>query len=236
VSRAKPGGRTTPTRVRRLAAFAVLAAIVATACGDVDAITPDASAPERVATLRHLIGAWQPEPFVLDAVWRSSIVAACRRDLQVAGGVVAVIDARGGGVATVRLTGQQAAKCDALRITPAGRVEGAGSGSGGTERIDEAPPESILAVEEATVGGGALTVTGWSVTGRVGEGVASVEVVTERYPRITASVESGWFSAWWPAAPGDPEPADGVIAPYRIRALTESGRVVEERDSTPAVP
>ncbi|MFI6478759.1 hypothetical protein ACIBH1_12565 [Nonomuraea sp. NPDC050663] len=40
-----------------------------------------------------------------------------------------------------------------------------------------------------------------TVTGRVGDGVVGVELVTEARGTVTATVAGGYFAAWWPDAP-----------------------------------
>ena len=170
-----------------LAVLAVAASTVLTACGEEDEVA-ETPAPSRVATLEDLVGPWQGTPLALDAAWRNRIVTTCRGEMGVPPSDGGIVDARGGGVATVRLTGPTFfAHCDALRITPEGRVEGAGGGSGGNEAgAPPLPPLHIGIREEAFVAGGRLTDTGWSVTGRVSAEVARVEVTTDLYPPITA--------------------------------------------------
>ena len=48
-----------------------------------------------------------------------------------------VVDVRGAGVAVVRMVGQGAGTCDALEITAAGQINGAGGGwtAGGVEQL-----------------------------------------------------------------------------------------------------
>jgi hypothetical protein len=216
--------------MRLLGVLALVGTIVVTACGEED-VVPVRPAPSKVATLQDLLAPWQATPFALDPAWRNTIEAACRRDLQEPRGAGGIVDARGGGVATVRFTGRVRAKCDALRVTPEGKVEGAGGGGGGGS--DVAPPERPVHIgsfiEEGFVAGAQLTITGWSVTGQVSADVARVEVVTALYPPITATVENGWFSAWWPAPPGDRRPTQSVMAPYRIRAFDAEGALLAER-------
>src|SRR5688572_22156916 len=110
--------------MRLLGMLALVGTIVLTGCGRQDVI-PVSPAPQRAATLQDLIGPWQPTPFGLDSAWRTTIESTCRREVEAPRAEGGIVDARGGGVATVRLTGAVVAKCDALYVTPEGRVEGA---------------------------------------------------------------------------------------------------------------
>ena len=216
--------------MRRLGAIALVGAIVLAACGEAEDAVPIPPAPGPVATLADLVGPWQPTPFALDGAWRNTIETTCRREVETPGAARGVIDARGGGVATVRMTGRAAAKCDALRITAAGQIEGAGGGmGGGPEGAPPAQPGRIGVIEEAFIFGGSLTITGWSLTAPVGVGIARVEVESETPRPITASLENGWFSAWWPAPRGDRRPERSQMPAYRVRAYDAAGAVLDER-------
>ena len=65
-------------------------------------------------------------------------------------------------------------------------------------------------------------VQGWSVIGRAGSDIASVEIEPAGVPPILATTENGWFAGWWPAnvpagklgAPA-PEP-DVVVRGYDV--------------------
>jgi hypothetical protein len=220
---------TGPRALRLLGLLALFASSVLTACG-AEEDPPVGPTPAPVATLQDLVAPWQATPFALDAAWRNTIVTTCWAEMGVPPSKDGIVDVRGAGVATVRLTGPTfGAKCDALRITPEGHVTGAGSGSGNEAGPPPVAPLHLGIREEATIGGGGLTVTGWSVTGRVSAEVGRVEVSTDLYPSITATVENGWFSAWWPTPPGEPPPREGAMPPYRIRAFDADGRPLMER-------
>ena len=45
-----------------------------------------------------------------------------------------------------------------------------------------------------SVGGGGLKVQGWSVIGRAGPGIRSVEIEPAGVPPILATLENGWFA------------------------------------------
>ncbi|HLO35149.1 MAG TPA: hypothetical protein VK194_03670, partial [Candidatus Deferrimicrobium sp.] len=175
-----------------------------------------------------LLGDWHAVPFRLDPVMRGTVERACGRDMQLPPGRSAlVIDARGAGVVTVRMDG---ANCEALQVTTTGQVVGAGAGwSGSGPDVVPAPNPSRLAdVQDQLVEGGDLRVTGWSVLGRAGAGVAVVLVEPLGRPVVTATLENGWFGAWWPARPGDPA-VDGLRNPPRvIRAYDALGTLLDE--------
>jgi hypothetical protein len=40
-----------------------------------------------------------------------------------------------------------------------------------------------------------------TVIGRVGGGIAQVQIHSEGEPRIVATLWDGWFTAWWPGLP-----------------------------------
>ena len=130
----------------------------------------------------------------------------CARDMEGPPGVPPqIIDVRGAGVAMVRLSGPTSTVgCDALHITANGSVEGAGGGwrSGEAERLPAIGATEIAVIEGSMVGGGHLEVEGWSVLGRVGNGIVAVTIEPAGHPVVVATVRDGWFAAWWPGPPG----------------------------------
>lgn len=88
-------------------------------------------------------------------------------------------------------------------------------------------------VERSTIDGGRLTTTGWSVLGRIGAGIASVTVEPAGAPLVTATVQNGWFAAWWPTRPGEARP-DGLHHPAAlIRGFDIFGNAVAEKRLEP---
>ena len=166
-----------------LAVLAVGLLLVA-ACGGEDIPVALQAGP---ASVLQLTGPWQQRPFVLDPALRGSIEQACRSDMERGpGSVAAIVDVRGKAVAVVRMTGQGAGTCDSLEITPGGQVNGAGSGemAGGLEQLLPIEATEIADARIGTVGGGSLTVQGWSVIGRAGSDIASVEIAPVGGPRF----------------------------------------------------
>ena len=218
--------------ISRLATVVLVLALVG--CGE-DAAEPPVAPPP--ASLAELVGPWRTQPLRLDEGTWSQIEAVCRRDIEFPAGTHALlIDVRGAGVATVRMTGAQSGVCDALAVTPDGAVAGAGGGS--RNEAPEAfkiPPGTTLGpIEYGNVGGGDLKINGWSVRGPAGAGIATVIVEPIGQPRIVATVMNGWFSAWWPVQsgangqprrmPDPPEPPPKV----RIQGFDANGVLVNQ--------
>lgn len=199
------------------------------ACGSED---PVPQVPMlRPATPRDLVGPWQATPFLIDPVLRAKVEQTCRRDIEMPPGSFAiVVDARGERVVTVRMSGRSPGSCDALEVTEHGQVSGAGGGwrQDQPEALPPIEPSSIGAVERQTVQGGGLTVKGWSVYGRVGSGVTVVGVEPQNGPSLIATVENGWFAAWWPVQPGDPNMDEGRQPKVLVRAYDAFGMSLDE--------
>jgi hypothetical protein len=180
-------------------AILAIGVLLAAACGGEDAA--DGILPQAPAPIAQLIGPWQPQPFVLDPALRSRVEQVCRRDMERGpGNTAALVDVRGGAVAVVRMVGQGAGVCDALEITAAGKINGAGGGWVQNE-VELLAPIGATELAEAqfgSVGGGELRVQGWSVVGRAGPGIASVEIEPIGGPAILATLENGWIAGWWP--------------------------------------
>ena len=203
-------------------------------CVTVAASCIPATAPVRPATIEELRGPWRPTPLLLDPVMRDRADAACRSDMQMPPQAQPVlIDARGASVVTLRYGGPNVAgDCDALEITASGDFVGAGGGmSGQGEAAPGIADTQLGPFEVHAVGGGSLEAQGHSVVGRVGRGIARVVIEAAGLPEITATVENGWFGAWWPRQPGDPDPL-GPMGPrpslFRVSAYDLGGRLVDE--------
>lgn len=201
----------------------------ASACGGED--VQDALRPAP-ASLLQLTGPWQPRPFVLDQAMRSSVEQVCRRDMERGpGNTAALVDVRGSGVAVVRMVGQGAGMCEALEITIGGQITGAGGGwtAGGVEQLAPIEATELMDVQFGSIGGGNLKVQGWSMSGRAGPGIASVEIAPVGVPAILATLENGWFAGWWPAnlppdGLGGPAPQPEVV----VRGYDAAGTLLAE--------
>jgi hypothetical protein len=216
----------------------VFVMLLAVGCGE--AVTePPPSARARPATMAELLGPWRQTPLVLDAAIRARVERVCRTDMErLPGSVAAVTDARGEGVVTVRMTGVSAGTCDALQITRDGQVTGAGGGQtqGGVDVEKLAPigQFELSGLERTTVGGGSLTTEGLSLFGRAGGGIASVVVQPGDHAAVLATVENGWFAAWWPKQGimdqmGRPE----LWPPFVVRGYDAAGILVDEISEAP---
>ena len=97
--------------------------------------------------------------------------------------------------------------------------------------VQLAPIEAteLSEAEVGSVGGGNLKVQGWSVIGRAGPGIASVEIEPVGVPPILATLENGWFAGWWPSnvppdGLGDPGPQPDVV----VRGYDAAGTLLAE--------
>ena len=212
----------------RLGAIVVVATLVGAACGDRETDVPEAQADP--ALIGELTGPWLPEPLVLDLPLRNRIELACRRLIgPLPGSTVAVMDARGEGLVIVRMTGRTPGTCPALEITEQGNV----NSTGGGWRNDEAPEllEAIgdlelAAFEPGGVDRGRPDAEGLSVIGRAGIGIAAVVVEPPGQASAHATLDGGWFAAWWPV----PLDNDDAREPIAIRGLDAAGKTVAEAE------
>jgi hypothetical protein len=216
-----------------LAALVTIAAIAA-ACGEEATEVPEQPRP---ASIAELTGPWRPQPFTLDPVLRERIAEACRRPpmRRGPGSVLAVIDARGGGLVTVRMTGVDAGECSGIAISPDGELIPAGGGSV-FDQVEVAPKLRDFQLGPLEVSGGAggdfLPVDGLvNVFGTAGPGIATVVIEPVGRPSLVASLENGWFAAWWPITLD--EAPDGARLPpgafdFVVQAYDENNDVVEE--------
>jgi hypothetical protein len=210
--------------------LAVLAAglLFAVACGGEDAPAFLQPAP---ASLEQLTGPWQAQPYALDPLLRRRVEDTCRTDMErAAESVAAVVDARGEGVAVVRMVGPGAGACDALQIGDGGRVNGAGGGwrVDGLEQLAALPMSELADVQIGQVGGGELRVEGWSVMGRAGPQIASVVIEPAGLPQILATLENGWFAGWWPTNINDQRGAPAPQPDVVVRGYDAAGTLLHE--------
>jgi hypothetical protein len=173
---------------RRILTLA-LAVVVCAGCDDADSRNP--------AATHDLTEPWQAVPFQLDAPTLEAATDACRlqlnrRDLP----PLAVVDSRGANTVMVLFAEPLAtANCVVVRDRTGAFVMT--SGNTGSRKA-QAPligrelhrrdiSRTIAAVGEATY-----------VIGLAGPEIASVEIVTPSGERLRASLEGGWYAAWWP--------------------------------------
>jgi hypothetical protein len=171
---------------RVLAIMIVLAAVACGSDGEVD------NEPVRFATPAELTGPWRTTPLILDPALRARVAEACRRGIELpAEAVPAVIDARGGRVVTVRMTGATEGSCDALEIgESADVVETGGGWNGPAQRLPAAPDTELSHLVRAIIARRNLPVEGWSVNGQAGAAIALVQVVVGDGLVVTATLRT----------------------------------------------
>ena len=184
-------------------------------------------------TVSVLTAPWRAGPLGLDAAMRATIADRCQQDMGGGGKAPmrpVLMDVRGGGVAIVRLSGPGGAiGCDAIHILPDGSATGAGGGWS-TDQVEPLPAIGLNDLDNLELGqvmGGNLSVEGWSVRGRAGPAVASVKVEAPGVPVVTATLQDGWFGAWWPVDipnDGSGAPPLGVV----VRAYDLFGNLLSE--------
>lgn len=146
---------------------------------------------------------WQAVPFQLDGAVYQQLEAECRKAGMVApAAVLAVIDARGGGIAIVALT-SQGSRSDCLVVRERGRfmVSGAGEmrGDGVNEPVGVREiGEPSVSTGQQVIGMGADSAVTYAV-GQAGTEVGAIDLVLGNGHRVRAtSWGRGWYAAWWP--------------------------------------
>jgi hypothetical protein len=211
----------------------MLGSVIVVLAGCAAETPPSAAAPAVdapvVGAVAELTGPWRAKPLGLDPVMRRAIEAACGRDMEVRGTPAVFMDVRGEGVAIVRLSGARSAGCDAMHIQADGSVIGAGGGwsQDGPERLAAIGADAFADIQRSRVEGGNLTATGSSVLGRAGAGIASVVIEPLGQPQVVASLQNGWFGAWWPA-PAGAFAGGGEGPPIIIRGYDLLGTLISE--------
>lgn len=173
--------------------FALIAAAAAVALVAVAAIVPSPPAQ-----------AWSPTPTLAQGSMRTDLAAACQQWMDT-DSVPVLIEQRGTSNLTVLADSSECLNAQGL-----GGMRGTLTSGGGGTVPDGAPDADDVQVisSDALNGiGSAPDATGhvdlvagyMGVIGRAGSNVLSVVVHTPGQPDITASMENGWFAAWWPS-------------------------------------
>jgi hypothetical protein len=174
-----------------------LAVIVCIGCDDAD------SAPPPV--IHDLGEPWQAAPFTVDPTVIATAERTCRDPkmgmMPKAGMPLVLVDARGGGAIYLKFAaGFDEAECfvqqDANGVLT---NQGGGSSSGGNAQPPLAPTELQLGGSGSQSDGNAPGQTKSYATGRAGAGIAIVEIVLGNGHSLQASLNGGWFAAWWPS-------------------------------------
>ena len=209
--------------------LALLAILVLSACSSTNrpaSAEPAQSAqpdPVRAATLAELIGPWLREPLRPPAAVIAAADRACRRETPFPRTVVLVaIDARGGGrLPTIFASDDATAFCGFLTIADNGTLSGSLSSSETGFKQPVLGPGRLLGwggTGEGRVG----DADAWcSFAGRAGPGVARVVVIeAQGAGSTTATLQNGWYVAWWPVS-------CRLSAPLVIAAYDAGGRVTD---------
>lgn len=210
--------------VPKLALLAILALSACSSTNSLGSAEPAGSAqpdPVRAATLAELIGPWHREPLRPPAAVIAAADRTCRLNeppmfppMLPLGVELVAIDARGGGRLPTTFAGDDAvAFCGFLTIADNGTLSGSLSGSqtGFTEPV--LGPGRLLGWGGTGSGLEATGADAWcSFTGRAGPGVARVVIEAQVAGPVTATLQSGWYVAWWPVPCRFSDPL--VIAGY----------------------
>lgn len=154
---------------------------------------------------------WTAYPAALSTGQQSTVARQCQtwvRDSITQAPTQVVLSERRGDIGLALLSGP-----DGLLITCQQILGGSGEPSGGSSETylaQPAGPDQIL-----SDGGSGFSEDDGEpiyrvVSGRVGSDVTGVVVHTEEQGDVTATVEDGYFTAWWP---GPPETADRIRGP-----------------------
>jgi hypothetical protein len=184
-----------PRRLAVTTIALVIAGVAAAGCG------ADAVVPEMVT--ESIAVPWRAEPIVIAEGVAARAEGVCR-DLQVRVGPqpvlapLAVADVRGGSkVFFVYADATSEAECMA-ELAPNGDWTTGIGGSGSGDAFEALAPGALSIFGGMKAGEGVDAVS--SVTGRVGPGVAGVEIATGSGQRIHPSIgPTGWYAAWWPS-------------------------------------
>jgi hypothetical protein len=182
--------------------------LIGTPAGASAAPAPNGTAltDANAATKAEVFGPWSPTPFQLAASLVTSIDTECRKSLDPFPSTVqlVVVDARGAGVAQVYYAADDGAEAACFDVVIRGDGRAEPSGAGRTKDPGEPHPpmgQFALAIVAVTRSGDPVAETS-QVEGRVGAGVARVEIVRPSESPIQASLANGWFAGWirglWP--------------------------------------
>jgi hypothetical protein len=180
------------------------------------------------ASREMLAGPWQATPFSIDPRLRTEAERACRNSGMdpFPNVTLMVIDARGEGVLQAQFAGLpgSTASCMDMTIRDDGLVEALGGGSTGGGMAFRPLQQFELQVDGKSGGGGGGIGPGAGgpgtvqVSGRVGPGIAQVRILAPGQPPIVASLQNGWFLAWW----------HGSFDPVTVVGLDALGNQVAE--------
>ena len=157
------------------------------------------------AARTDLGGPWQAQPFAVAPEVIEAALGVCR-DPPVApvrpGTELVVVDARGANRLTLLFVGPLDASQCFLTREPNGRLAVAGGeGEGNSEGWPALGPVEVMSngvgSEEGSADPNDESVSTSHLIGRAGPAIAAVDVVVPSGLTVRASLNRGWFSAWW---------------------------------------
>jgi hypothetical protein len=158
----------------------------------------DEAEPFSPAATHDLAEPWQARPFAVDPTLIAAAERICRdpaRQMFPAGLPLVLVDARGDNRLTLLFAGPADTSQCFLTRDGAGQLTFAGGeGSGGDVRPALGPTEIIF--NGAGSEDHPVRPTSHGV-GRVGIAVATVELIPPSGVSVQASLNRGWFAAWW---------------------------------------
>ena len=197
---------------------ALLVAVLLGACSSNTTPAPTASTPQDesppatgtpapTAVVDLVYGPWRPAPVKATPAFAAAALGACRTLAVVGTLPLAVLDARGAGLATLVFAtagGSAAVLCHAS-VDPAGTAK-ADARPVVASTATTPPKGGILGLHDIEVVNADLQRT--VLVGQVVEPVTSVEVNFDDATWKPASKANGWYAIWWPGQ----EKALGVAA------------------------
>ena len=193
----------------------MLLLLIVGACGEAEISQAPTPIPD-------LSGPWQAQPFAVDPAMIAAAERMCRDPtgmLVPVGTPLGLVDARGGNRLLLVFAGPgKSAECLVTRDRAGGlMVEGGGSSIGDMQPA-LGPNEMVLqgaSTQSGTDGpNGPIPPISYA-TGRVGPGIQVVEIVLPAGVSMRASLDRGFFAAWWPGE-GDSISARGYDAGGRL--------------------
>jgi hypothetical protein len=203
-------------RVLTFAGMLLLVALAVSACDEAElseepsSPPPSATVDPSAATRELLLGPWRPVSIAVEENLSDAMAFVCANpadtDLRAAMEhvPVALVDARGNGLASVILADEHVAFECRMTLEMVGGELGA-TIIGAPARLD---PGAIASVDDAAVSvvshtrvdeeTGSRTI----LLGRVGPQAYRVVAAFDDESEVTASKDNGWFYAWWPGTIG----------------------------------
>jgi hypothetical protein len=218
---------------RQMAAGSMALTFGLAGCGS-DPLPSDAAneaPPLLSASMEMLAGPWQATPFSIDPRLWAEADRACRNSGMdpFPNVMLVVIDARGEGVLQAQFAGLpgSTATCMDMTVHADGSVEALGGGGTAFGAAFRPLQQFELQVDGMSgnggdgMGPGAGGPGSVQVSGRAGPGIAQVRIIAPGQPPIVASLENGWFLAWW----------HGSFEPVAVVGLDTLGNQVAEATS-----